>query len=880
MTETSSWLIGASEVCDLKVTGSTVSGRHCRLILAESGYIVEDLNSTNGTFVNGTPITRPTPISLDDRITLGQRVSMPWPIIGTRRDVAQRVIQIGQDPENDVVIDKPMVSLFHAQIVVSGKHYVISDLGTTNGTAVNSPTNYVRQEKVGPADVIYLGTHKVSAAELIRLSSETGLEEAKSESKEEPIISFSGRFMTLGRDPNCDHVLDFPMISWRHARLTLSGSAITVEDLGSLNGTFVNDREINGPTLVQVGDSISLGSYRFLLTADTSLTIRDFRGDMTLEARDIAIDVPGVRLLEQISLTINPAEFTGLMGPSGAGKTTLMQALNGYSPPSEGWIFLNGRNLYQEFSQFRGQIGYVPQDDIIHSDLTVAQALYFTARLRLPPDFSDGEIEVRIRKVLNDLDIEDTHDVLIGSPQTKGISGGQRKRVNLAMELLTDPSILFLDEPTSGLSSEDAICVMKVLRKLANSGKTILLTIHQPSLEIFQLLDNLVVLSKDCGTNKAGRLAYYGPAYPAAVNFFNPDGLTDHASGTPVGPEEVLRGLARDSTESWVQRYSQSSFHTEFVLKRSLSSAAVRENLERTFTGYRRGSAQWLPLVERCIAIKLKDATNTAVLLAQAPIIAIVIAMVFGNGPDNAGNESSWHESAHTASTTIFLLALTALWFGCSNSVREIVAEWSIYQRERMVNLRIVPYVASKCLVLGGLCVAQCFILLHIVSQSCGLKGPWFGMLILLIIVSMVGVSIGLMVSALVRTSEVAIAILPLILLPMVILGGVMQPLHKMSVCSRLVSYAMPSRWAFESLLLMESEERGKSQVVTTHPKSRDDSIMARTRTIDMAENFFPRGQHRTSIFTGIVVLLLMLFAMLYATKGILHHRDIHKTDV
>src|SRR5205807_1364578 len=157
----------------------------------------------------------------------------------------------------------------------------------------------------------------------------------------------------------------------------------------------------------------------------------------------------------------------------------------------------NGEDLYEHYGQFAALIGYVPQDDIIHRDLTVGQALYYNARLRLPRDFSNADIADRISKVLNQLELQGARDVLIGSPEKKGISGGQRKRVNLAMELLTDPLILFLDEPTSGLSSEDALMVMRLLRELSNGGKTILLTIHQPSPEVFRLLDNLVVVSRD-----------------------------------------------------------------------------------------------------------------------------------------------------------------------------------------------------------------------------------------------------------------------------------------------------------------------------------------------------------------------------------------------
>ena len=887
MADSRSWLIGADPSCDLSSDSRSVSGQHCRLTRTASGYLVEDLNSTNGTFVNGERINAATPVTRTDHITLGQSVAMPWPGEEPVTGDKKQVLSIGRAADNDIVIDQEMVSSHHAQIIVTDDRYLIKDLDSTNGTGIGSPRNVTDEAELNRTDRVFFGSHSVAASDLLKTippvtrhpvtmvgqsSGEIPIETFSTSSGKKSAISFSGQTMTFGRSPECHQVLDFPMISWEHATMTRSGSSITVKDLDSTNGTFVNGRAIIGATEVTEGDTISLGSFSFVLTADGSLKKQDSRGHLTLEAKGLAIDVPGLRLLEHISLTLNPAEFSGLMGPSGAGKTTLMKAMNGYTPPSEGEVFLNGSNLYQEFSQFRGQIGYVPQDDIIHSDLTVKQALYFTARLRLPPDFQDREIDRRIDQVLKDLGIEHTADVLIGSPEKKGISGGQRKRVNLAMELLTDPSLLFLDEPTSGLSSEDALSVMKVLRKLANDGKTILLTIHQPSLEVFQLLDNLVVVAKDQGSPDPGRLAYYGPAYPNSIEFFNPDGVPVRVPGMPAGADEVLRGLAQDRTNHWVDRYKDSPYHKKFVADRADTSASMSTAPSGAGQATQRPSTQWLPLVLRCVAIKMKDKANTLILLAQAPIIAILIWQIFGPESSKEMDDENWPDVAKAASTTVFLLSLSALWFGCSNSIREIVAEWAIYHRERMVNLRIVPYIGSKFAVLGTLCVVQCVCLLSIVHWGNGLEGSRLGILFILVLVSLVGLSIGLLVSALVRTSEAAVAILPLILLPMVMLSGVLIPLHKVGWAPNFLSYTMPSRWAFESTLLIESGQR-ISWTKPTVPGSGEVS-----QEQDMVENFFPEEDGRTSVFSGILAMLMMLGITVYAIYIILRRRDIHQT--
>jgi len=462
---------------------------------------------------------------------------------------------IGSSPECDLVINSPVVSRRHCRLTRTRRGFLLEDLSSSNGTYVNQEL-LAAPRHVSEADAISLGrTTPLTWNVILKLAAATGQPATPSQHAEASVaFELRDKPLILGRHPSCDQVLDFPMISSRHARLVRSGASLVVEDLGSTNGTFVNGRRISSPVRVQRDDVIALGSYTVRLAADGSLKRRDCRDSITLEARDVSVDLPVGRLLDRVSLTIYPAEFVGLMGPSGAGKTTLLAALNGYTRPSTGSVLFNGRDLYEHFGEFQGLIGYVPQDDIMHRDLTVRQALYFSARLRLPVDFSDAEIEARIAAVLSQLGLEETEHVVIGSPEKKGISGGQRKRVNLAMELLTDPAMLFLDEPTSGLSSVDALVVMQFLRRLADAGKTILLTIHQPSVEAYRQLDNLIVIAKvpideqqsPAGQTRAlvpGRLVYYGPAYPEACEFFAPPN-ENVALVAPPSPDDVLRGLS------------------------------------------------------------------------------------------------------------------------------------------------------------------------------------------------------------------------------------------------------------------------------------------------------------------------------------------------
>ncbi len=886
-----SWVIGSSPDCDIVVTLPNVSRRHCRLIQRATEFMLEDLGSTNGTHVNGTTITEPVRVTERDVILLGSNARLPWPRLKSQPRAASgapeqsaiggeapsRTLCVGRDADNDIVLPYPTVSTHHARLITSGGQIVVEDLGSTNGTAVNSPANRVSRATITPEDSLFFGTLRVPVARLLETHGTVGMQARGS-------ITLSGREMTFGRDPSCDQVLDYPMISSRHARLYRKGEQVYVEDLGSSNGTYVNGQRIARLVSIHPGDVIGLGSYSFTFARDGRIETRDCRGNVSIEARDVTVEVPGRRLLERVSLTILPGEFVGLMGPSGAGKTTLMNALNGYSPPASGQVLFNGCDLYADYARFAPLLGYVPQDDIIHRDLTVGQALYYTARLRLPPDTTAAEIHERIRRVLKQLSLESTEHVLIGSPEKKGISGGQRKRVNLAMELLTDPSVLFLDEPTSGLSSEDALMVMKLFRSLADSGKSILLTIHQPSLEAFRLMDNLVLVGKDQNSAEAGVLVYYGPAYPDAVHVFNPQGVSGLRPGMDPSPDEVLRGLAKQPTRNWCEQYQQSRYQREYVAQRAGQAGTAAPIVAQSPPSRRPGLAQWLTLVGRCCTIKRKDTWNTIILLAQAPIVAVLVVLVFGGEVSQKVTDlPTWSKMANSTAVTVFLLGLSALWFGCSNSVREIVGEWAIYHRERMVNLKLPSYVASKVAVLGMLCLVQCLTMLGIVSWGVGLTGQWGAHLTLLMLVSGVGIALGLTLSAVAKTSEMAISLLPIVLLPMVILAGVILPLQDMNHLMQSVSNLAPSRWAFESMLCVESRNRLSAPDAGLPPgaplaeanERRSAQTVKEALPDDVAQRYFPR-KRRSAIAKGMFVLGSMLVLLVGLVHLILRVRDVH----
>jgi ABC-type multidrug transport system ATPase subunit/ABC-type multidrug transport system permease subunit len=808
-TPKAAWVIGRGKDCDLVVPEAVVSSRHCRLTQLADGFLLEDLGSRNGTFVNGVRVEPGQQVRLrqGERVTLGGKVEMPWPVapsgpisgsFARPRSGDARQITIGRSPDSDVQIDLPIVSWNHAVISEENGKYILEDCNSRNGTSIGELSNRIRRAVLNTSDEVYLGSYKVSARQLLSLETKVEIGEAAFQT-----VAFRNDSMEVGRDPECDIPLDLPMVSWRHARLTRTPAGILVEDLGSRNGTYVNGVRTIGKVLAKPGQEIGLGSVRFELLATGELAQRDYNGKVTIEAKDIVVHAPnGKRLLDAVSLTVFPYELVALMGPAGAGKTTLLKALNGYTRPVEGTVLFRGQNLYDYYDLYRHMMGYVPQDDIVHPQLTVRQALYFSARLRT--DLTDAEITVRTEKVLEDLGIPDKIDTVIGSPERKTLSGGQRKRVNIALELITDTPVLFLDEPTSGLSSYDAESVVDLLKKLSQTGKTILTTIHQPSLKVYKQFDDLIMVSRDKGETP-GSVVFFGPAYPDSIQFFNPP-----VTGVPIRPQELnpemlFSGMNAvpevNRTENWRQRYLTSRYRQEFVTNRSGKQPAAagetgEEKPRRSF-----GLSQWLALVKRNLIVRLQDRAQTAILLLQAPLFAVLVALV-----DYPLRASHFDELSQKLPTIHFLMVVAAIWFGCNNAARDIVGEWTIYKRERMVTLKLGPYVFSKLAVLLGLCIFQCGSMLAIVYLVCGLHSNFGWDFLVLLTSSMVGAGLGLSISALSRTNESAIALLPVVLLPIIALGGGMRPIYLMPEAGQVISTVIPSRWAYEANLLHEAK--------------------------------------------------------------------------
>lgn len=588
--------------------------------------------------------------------------------------------------------------------------------------------------------------------------------------------------LTIGRLPESDIVIDSPAVSRVHARLEWSDGSWQLEDLGSTNGTFVEGRRVEGQVMLAPGALVQFASFPYRFDGARLREAGD-AGGIRVEVRDLTKTVPDQaggspkRLLDGICFTVEPGTFVGVFGTSGSGKSTLIDALCGRRPATKGTVLYSGTDLYANFDAFRSTIGYVPQQDIVHRGIRVSRTLTYTARLRLPEDTSDKEVEANVQRVLERVGLLEMQDLVVDTPAP--LSGGQLKRVSLAVELASNPQILFLDEVTSGLDAGTDKRMMRLFAELAKDGRTIFCVTH--TLENIDACDLVVLLH-------AGRLVYFGPP-GAAVEHFGVARLSD--------VYELLEG---EPAEPWVERYRASRLHDEWIegrMKREREPEAERTASAERTGATRQAWRQTRILTRRHVELLLADRRNLAILLVQAPIVAAVVGLVF----DVAGTAA---ERAAAERQISFLLVVSAIWFGCLDSAREVVKELPIYLRERAVNLGLSSYIASKLGPLAVICALQAALLLGTVKLLLPYSSAWAGGFAVLFATALAGAGMGLAVSALVDSNDKAIAAVPILLIPQVVLANAIVPLGGAS--EWVARLTMISWWGFDAIQSTLSE--------------------------------------------------------------------------
>ncbi len=763
----------------LEAAAAVVSRRHAEIQRRDGQYTLVDLGSFNGTLLNDQRITSPTPLYDNDRIQLGMGgpilrfIDPAHPAPSGAQNTGQRSVAIssGASPRAPIPIPVPPSSGPLAAPASAQTMVVKPGSGSLNQPSPSA----------GGAQPHLLMQ-----------------------------VAFDGKpQLTVGRAPDNDITLDGLQISNHHARLVNAGGQITVEDVGSTNGVYVNGARITGRRPLNSRDIVQVGP--FVLQADPRLGVAvfDTRSKTRIDVIDITKVVPNrsgggmIKLLDDVDLTVQPNEFVGLLGPSGAGKSTLMDSMNGMRPASSGRVLINNLDLYQHLDSIKQSIGYVPQDDIIHRELTVYRTLYYVARLRLSRDVSTQEIDQIINEVMDVTGLAERRDVPVSQ-----LSGGQRKRVSIAVELITKPSVIFLDEPTSGLDPATEEKIMKLFRQIAESGRTVILTTH--AMENVRLFDKIVVMMR-------GKLVWYG-APKEALEHIKADSFKDlydkleapieertrKMSPLPAGATKEQKlafklqkeKIAEDVAEEWKQRFQKTPQHRQHIveplagLKGQKQEAPITARRPTVTDSLR----QWATLARRYVEVLSRDKFNLLILFGQAPIIAFLTYLVVG---ENAPRDFPY-----------FMLALVAIWFGTSISAREVIRERAVYNRERMVNLGLLPYVGSKLLVLSTIVGLQCILLFGTLKAFHYLGLPGWKMppdslsdtvaqLLVMILTGMVGIALGLFISAIVKTSEMATSLVPLILIPQILFSGLVGV---PTGVARVIGAGMPATWSFDEI--------------------------------------------------------------------------------
>ena len=724
------------------------------------------------------------------------------------------LLMIGSDSSCDIRISNNRVSRNHCQVIFSKENGLkIVDLNSSNGTYLNGI-----KLKAG-------NTYSLNLKDQVQLAGVSGIiisvgsENTQSKGLEDQknILELFNNTdkIIVGRDSSCDLRINDTRISRRHASIKkITNDKFLLQDLDSLNGIYVNGSKVNGSRTISKKDNIFLGKY--LLKIDGRA--KDLSDELAISAIGIEKVYPnqkkGKKALHKMDISVPSRSLLAIMGPSGCGKSTLLKSLNGESPPTKGKVLIFNQDLISNYEYLKTQIGYVPQDDIVHKQLTVEQSLYFAAKLRIA-NINNDDINIKIDKILSELNISHIKKNLISD-----ISGGQRKRVSIAIELLTDPMLLFLDEPTSPLDPQTIEDFLNILKKLSENGTTVIMVTHKP--EDLDYMDEVIFMAD----NNGGKIVYYGDS-TKYKDYFNVNNAVS-----------VFSQISGGNSKKWVDKYSN---------PRPLSTTQDKEKILVNKSN-QSSVGQFFWLTYRYFKIKTNDRVNTSIMLLQAPIIAALACLVF--------NEVTL--------SVLFIMAVSSVWFGSTNAAREIVGELPIYKRERMYNLRLIPYIFSKITVLSLFSIIQSFVFVYILYFNYGnsdydlfFNNP-FSAFIWMSFLTISSTFLGLLLSAIFDTSEKVLAVVPIVLIPQIMLAGLVAKIGSKTV--EFISYLTFTRWGIEGFGNIQGD------LVTDNPlnKTSDAIVLLKNNFHESYSDNFNSSGSLSLDFVAILCLVVTMFISLY----------------
>lgn len=589
-----------------------------------------------------------------------------------------------------------------------------------------------------------------------------------------------GHVMRIGRALENELVVSDLQVSRHHAEFHATPDGrFEIRDLGSHNGTYVNGQPIakGGSVLIGPNDIVGVGHSTFRMVGGQLEEFVD-TGEVSFSARHLTVTVDGGKqILKDVSFGVPEKSLIGVIGPSGSGKSTLLKALTGYRPANEGDVLYDNRSLYKQFAELRQRIGLVPQDDILHKELTVQKALRYAAKLRFPGDTAPAEREARIDEVLRELKL-DIHK----EKKVTSLSGGQRKRVSVALELLTKPSLIFLDEPTSGLDPGMDRDVMQLLRGLADDGRTVLVVTH--SVAELGLCDKLLVMAP------GGSVAYFGPP-EEALNFFGYSTWAD-----------VFSAFENYRDYDWAGRWKGSQHYQMYAADIDAVAAQPvqmpQQAMARPPKPQGWGSQLWT-LIRRYSSVIASDKGFMGLMVILPAVlgaVSVVIPADFGLGKPTPPSRFNGD-----AGTIMLILAVGMCFSGAANSVRELIKERVIYERERATGLSRSAYLMSKVIVLGLITAFQGVIICGIgfATRELPEEGlvlpPAVELCVTIIALGFTSMMFGLVISSLVKTAEKTMPLLVMFAIVQVVFTGILFQVYGSPGLEQF-AWLMPSRWA------------------------------------------------------------------------------------
>jgi len=689
---------------------------------------------------------------------------------------------VGRDPDGDIVVADSRVSWRHAVVRLEHGTWIFEDAGSTNGTFLGN--RRVGRCEISSDCVLRLGHPDDGPVVLCSIAwpeapaagtPVAGPGGLSVDRRPTAVHRAPVRVLRIGRSPDNDLVLADLGVSRHHAELrNLGAGRYEITDLNSHNGTYVNGERIATATVTE-HDIVGIGRATFRIVGDE---LREFidEGDVSLVAQDLLVRLPsGKVLLDHVSFPIGERCLVAIIGPSGAGKTTLLGALTGMRPAGGGAVLYDNRDLYKHYAELRHRIGLVPQENILHTQLSARRALRYAAELRFPRDTSKKERNDRVEEVIDELSLKAHAETRAAS-----LSGGQQKRVNVALELLTKPSLLFLDEPTSGLDPGLDKSVMEMMSGLAKDGRTVIVVTH--SVANLDVCDRLLVMVP------GGRVAFFGPPAEGLEHFGKP------------GWAEVFQAFDQEPDRDWATEWKQSPLYAKYVTSGLTPRAPAASGRQAPPPPRSRNrAAQLSTLVRRYIAVIASDRVYLAFLVGVPIVLGLVIRVIpakLGLGGKPGTNDA--------AEQLLQVLVLCAGFAGAFNAVRELVKERAIFSRERAAGLSAGAYLSSKLVVLGVISAVQAGLLLLIglsgrplPAHGAVLKAlPLVELMLAICALAVVSMALGLLISASVNTSEKAMPLLLVAVVVEIIFTGTVFALSGKAGLEQ-IAWLSPSRWGF-----------------------------------------------------------------------------------